>query len=165
MYLIPSEHLFAFAPCYHSHVVWIGPMKYTELPHKEYLSRAIFGSASAFSLIDYNGKNRMKRRKRNMLSTRTVIFVTIQTHTVWHRRLVWIKPSITFRSVLSEKWIEVLCFWTITITPEMMTLLCVFPPPDVTDTSPLHVAPDFGVEHCGEVELHVERRLCHLKVV
>ena len=55
MYLIPSEHAFVFAPCYHSHTMWIGPMKYTELPHREYLSRAVFGSAFAFSLIDYNG--------------------------------------------------------------------------------------------------------------
>ena len=47
----------------------------------------------------------------------------------------------------------------------MTTLLLVFPSSDVTDTSPLHVAPDFGVEYGGEVELHVERRLCHLEVV
>ena len=41
----------------------------------------------------------------------------------------------------------------------------VFPPSDVIDTSPLHFAPDFGVEHGGEVELHVERCLRNLKVV
>ena len=64
-------------------------------------------------------------------------------------------------------WIRVLRRRTTTptTTPEMTKLLLVFPPSDVTDTSPLHVAPDFGVEHCGEVELHVESRLCHLEVV
>ena len=62
--------------------------------------------------------------------------------------------------VVNLMWNRALRRQMITITPEMTTLFS--PASDVPDKLPLHVAPDFGVEHGGEVELYIERCLRHL---